>query len=66
MQYPTCPFCGLPEDQWIENNGHGHIHAGVIYCSEACALAAEQTDSPPQPQKERPAIPLAPASRTRR
>ncbi len=33
-----CPNCGLPVDEWEENEGRGVIAGGLTYCSEKCAL----------------------------
>jgi hypothetical protein len=33
-----CPGCGMPESQWRDNDGKGHLAAdGHTYCCRGCA-----------------------------
>lgn len=33
----ACAACGLPLNEWKENNGKGVKKDNVLYCSSACA-----------------------------
>jgi|GEM_PF-2382861 len=41
----ACASCGIPLEEWKENEGKGIKKEGVLYCSQACAN--KSATSPP-------------------
>ena len=37
-----CPNCGRERSLWTENEGHGVIAGGLVYCSSSCALEDQE------------------------
>jgi hypothetical protein len=45
----ACASCGLPLDEWKENEGKGVKKEDVLYCSQACAAKGTGSALYPSP-----------------